>query len=181
MTIAATRVLGIDPGLNITGYGVVDYAATGDVALVEAGILRGGDAKLELGQRLKSLGDGLADVIASLHPTVVACEQLYSHYQRPQTAILMGHARGVLCMTAAQAELRTFHYSATQIKRVLTGNGRAPKSQMQLAISRHLHLEQVPEPPDVADALAVALCHCYLAEVKSRGGRPQQQPVEKTP
>jgi crossover junction endodeoxyribonuclease RuvC len=74
----------------------------------------------------------------------------------------MGHARGVICLAAAEANIAVVHYSATQIKKVLTGNGRAPKVQMQQAIQRELGLAELPEPPDVADALAVALCHYYL-------------------
>ncbi len=74
----------------------------------------------------------------------------------------MGHARGVICLAAARQEVPVVHYAATQVKRMLTGNGRAPKSQMQLAICRELGLPQPPEPPDIADALAVALCHHYL-------------------
>ena len=101
-------------------------------------------------------------MIASLKPDVMALEELYSHYDRPRTAILMGHARGVICLAAAQAEIPIKHYAATQIKRILTGSGRAPKSQMQRAIQRELALSAPPEPPDVADALAAALCHYYL-------------------
>jgi crossover junction endodeoxyribonuclease RuvC len=74
----------------------------------------------------------------------------------------MGHARGVILAAAAEARLDVAAYSATQIKKVLTGNGRAPKSQMQLAIRRELALAEIPDPPDVADALAAALCHYYL-------------------
>ena len=91
-------------------------------------------------------------------------EELYSHYERPRTAILMGHARGVICLAAAEAGIPVVHYSATQIKRILTGSGRAPKSQVQRAIQRELALAAVPDPPDVADALAAALCHYYLRD-----------------
>jgi crossover junction endodeoxyribonuclease RuvC len=93
---------------------------------------------------------------------VMALEELYSHYDRPRTAILMGHARGVICLAAAQAGIPVLHYSATQIKRILTGSGRASKAQVQRAIQRELALSDPPEPPDVADALAAALCHYYL-------------------
>ena len=92
----------------------------------------------------------------------MALEQLYSHYERPRTAILMGHARGVICLAAAQAGIPVFHYAATQVKRILTGAGRAPKVQVQQAVQRELALPKLPEPPDVADALAIALCHYYL-------------------
>ncbi len=162
-TTGTTRVLGIDPGLNITGYGVVEFDGRQQITVVEAGVLRGGSAKKELGQRLINLQTGLADVIQSLKPTQVAMEELYSHYERPRTAILMGHARGVLSLAVAQAGLHVHPYAATQIKRVLTGNGRAPKSQIQTSITQLLDLDEVPEPPDVADALAIAVCHCFLS------------------
>ncbi len=103
-------------------------------------------------------------MIAGLQPGVMAVEQFYSHYERPRTAILMGHARGVICLAAAQAGIEVVHYASTQIKRILTGNGRSPKSQVQRAIQRELALVDMPEPPDVADALAVALCHYYLKD-----------------
>jgi crossover junction endodeoxyribonuclease RuvC len=163
------RILGVDPGLNITGYGVLEVAR-GAVRLCEAGVVRG-TAKGSLAARLTEIHAGVADVIASLKPDAMAIEQLYSHYKHPRTAILMGHARGVICLAAAQAGLNVVHYSATQIKRILTGDGRAPKSQMQQAIRRELNLQQPPDPPDVADALAVALCHYYLKVRRTLRGR----------
>ena len=95
-------------------------------------------------------------------PDALSLEELYSHYERPRTAILMGHARGVICLAAAQAKIPVRSYSATQVKRLLTGNGRAPKSQVQQAICQEFSLAAPPEPPDVADAMAIALCHHYL-------------------
>lgn len=155
------RVLGIDPGLNTTGYGVIEIR-NGQMELVEAGVVRShrGDS-LEV--RLLTLNTGIAEVITALQPGSMAVEDLYAHYERPTTAILMGHARGVLCLAAAQANLPVFHYKATQIKRVLTGNGRAPKPQVQLAVMQQLGLRTMPDPPDVADALAIAACHYYLS------------------
>lgn len=155
----ARRILGIDPGLNITGYGVLEATASG-ARLVEAGVIRGRSRSLE--RRLVDLHEGLSDVIQSLCPTALAIEQLYSHYERPRTAILMGHARGVLCLAAAQAGLPIRHYAATQVKKTLTGNGRAPKAQMQHAVAREFNLLTAPDPPDVADAIAIALCDFYL-------------------
>ncbi|MEM7452812.1 MAG: crossover junction endodeoxyribonuclease RuvC [Planctomycetota bacterium] len=157
-----TRVLGIDPGLNITGYGVVDFE-NNIPTVVEAGVVRS-KRKNELPVRLTALHEGIVDVLQSLKPDIVAMEQLYSHYERPQTAIIMGHARGVICLAVGQSGIPLVSYAATQIKKVLTGNGRAPKSQVQLAVERQLQLDSTPEPPDVADALAVAVCHCFLAE-----------------
>ena len=160
------RLLGIDPGLNITGYGVLEVDGN-RLRLCEAGVVRG-KSKGSLTKRLVEIHEGVADVIASLHPEVMAIEELYSHYERPRTAILMGHARGVICLAAAQAGIPVAHYAATQIKRILTGNGRAPKAQVQRAIQRELALAAAPEPPDVADALAIALCHYYLKDKPTR-------------
>jgi len=159
--IAAGRILGVDPGLETTGYGALQPAA-GSPRLIEAGVVRGGPSSQPLAERLAEIHRGVADVIASLKPAAMALEQLYSHYAHPRTSILMGHARGVICLAAAEAGIPVISYSATQIKRILTGNGRAPKIQVQQAIQRELRLANLPEPPDVADALAVALCHCYL-------------------
>lgn len=170
--VPAGRVLGIDPGLDTTGYGALDPWAhghkVGGPRLIEAGVIRGGASSISLEKRLAAIHRSLQEAIAALKPAVVALEQLYSHYAHPRTSILMGHARGVICLAAAEAGIPVVSYSATQIKRILTGNGRAPKTQVQLAIQRELRLEHVPEPPDVADALAVALCHCHLGRLRGQ-------------
>ncbi len=101
-------------------------------------------------------------MIEFLKPEALGIEELYSHYERPRTAILMGHARGVIVLAAVRAGIPVTHYAATQIKKTLTGSGRAPKAQMQLAIQRELGLRALPEPADVADALAIAVTHWYI-------------------
>ena len=154
-------ILGIDPGLNVTGYGVLCRESRGP-RLVEAGVIRGGSGG-ELPPRLRRIHQGVEDIVSTVQPAAIAIEQLYSHYQRPRTSILMGHARGVICLVAAQKNIPVFDYAATKVKKLLTGNGRAPKLQMQQAIQRELSLAKLPEPADVADALAIALCHFYLA------------------
>lgn len=158
---AKVRILGIDPGMNITGYGIIEPQGS-SIRVVEAGIIRG-KTKGSITARVHEIHQGITEVIQSLHPTAMAMEELYSHYDRPKTAIIMGHARGVLCLAAAQNGLPLHHYSATQVKKLLTGNGRAPKTQVQSSIQRELGLSQIPEPADVADALAIALCHHYLS------------------
>lgn len=162
-------ILGVDPGLNVTGYGVLEIAG-GGLTLREAGVIRG-RSHGSLTERLVEMHSGMREVIAALQPAVMALEELYSHYDRPRTAILMGHARGVICLAAAQAGIAVASYAATQIKRILTGSGRAPKSQIQRAIQCELGLAQLPQPADVADALAVALCHYYLKEKPARAQR----------
>jgi crossover junction endodeoxyribonuclease RuvC len=156
------RILGVDPGLNVTGYGVLEAGERGP-RIVEAGVLRGlpGRAKVDMAHRLSHLYDSIVELLEQFHPQVVAVEQLYAHYDHPRTAILMGHARGVILLAAAQRDIPTRSLSSTSIKKTITGSGRAPKAQMQRAVQRELGLVKLPEPPDVADALAIALCQYY--------------------
>ena len=151
-------ILGIDPGLNITGYGVIDVSS-GKMRLLEAGVVKSHAKTLAL--RVKEIYDGVLEVIEMFKPEVMAMEELYTHYDRPTVAIQMGHARGCICLAAAQSGIEVVSYKATTVKKILTGSGRADKSQMQRAIKLELGLEQYPDPPDVADALAIALCHLY--------------------
>jgi crossover junction endodeoxyribonuclease RuvC len=152
------RVLGIDPGLERTGYGIIASDATG-LKVVEAGVVRSKTTD-PMAVRLLEIAAGVADVIRQFEPDAVAIEELYSHYKHPKTAIIMGHARGILFLKAAEAGIPVVSYAATRIKKALTGNGRANKLQMQRMIANTLALPGVPESPDAADALAVALCHC---------------------
>lgn len=151
----------MDPGLKITGYGVVEVDEASRPHLCEAGVIRAA-TRGDLAKRVKTIFDGVTEIIEAFRPSVLALEELYSHYERPRTAILMGHVRGVICLAAAQAGIEVISYAATQVKRLLTGSGRAPKSQIQRAIQRELSLPMLPNPPDVADALAIAICHAYL-------------------
>lgn len=150
------RILGIDPGLQVCGYAVVEQDGPG-VKLIEAGVIRT-DAKARLEQRLAQIGSDIDSLLESFGPDTVAVEKLYSHYKHPETAILMGHARGVIFERCARAGAAVESFAATRIKKSLTGNGRAGKPQMQRAIRTLLGLSEVPEPHDVADAVAAALC-----------------------
>jgi crossover junction endodeoxyribonuclease RuvC len=181
MSSSARRILGVDPGLNITGYGVLerDPKQPKSPRVLEAGVVRG-TKQQPLVERLVEIHRGVAEVIAAFKPDVMAIEQLYSHVAHPRTSILMGHARGVICLAAAQAGIPVVHYPATQIKRILTGAGRASKEQMQSAITRELRLPQVPEPPDVADALAVAICHYYLGRGEQDLAAADEEAVEES-
>ena len=149
-------ILGIDPGLHRTGYGVLDIS-TGRARLLEAGVIR--SHKKTLAERIKEIYDGVAEVVADFRPDVMALEQLYSSYENPRTAILMGHARGAICLAAAQAGIPVVSYEATKVKKTMTGSGRAPKDQIQRAVKLELNLPEIPDPPDVADAIAIAFCH----------------------
>lgn len=152
-------LLGIDPGLNTTGYGVIEVNGR-SVRLVEAGIVRSTKDQ-PLAWKTKAIYEGVHEVIAAFKPSSLALEQLYTHYERPTTAILMGHARGAICLAAAQHGIEVVSYAATKVKKMLTGSGHASKDQMQRAIKLELNLKTYPEPADVADALAIALCHYH--------------------
>ena len=150
------RILGIDPGLKVTGYGAIDLTGR-DVAVVEAGVIES-DPQAPLAERLARLAAELSALLAELTPDLAAVEKLYAHYRHPRTAILMGHARGVILSTCAAAGVSVRDLPSTMVKRALTGNGHASKQQVQKAVAVHCALQAVPEPPDVADALAIALC-----------------------
>jgi len=160
--ILPSRILGIDPGLHITGYGLVEIGAQGP-RVREAGIVRSSEngTKPHMAQRIQTLYDSLVEMIRHFRPGVVVVEQLYAHYAHPRTAILIAHARGGIFLAAAQNQLPVISYNATRIKKSITGNGRAPKEQVQRTIQHELGLRKLPEPSDVADALAAALCHYY--------------------
>jgi len=150
------RILGIDPGLQLTGYGVIDYAPR-KPKLIDGGVIRL-NAKTSIPSRLVELEAELESLIDEHKPEVCAVEQLYSHYKHPRTAILMGHARGVILLVARRRGVRVEEFAANRIKQSLTGHGHASKDQMQRAVQHQWNLAKLPEPPDVADALAVALC-----------------------
>ncbi len=155
---AGYRVLGIDPGLNITGYGCVDFSAgRGEPTIVEAGAIRT-NAKADMSERITQIYADLTELLGELKPDLVAIENLYAHYRHPRTAILMGHARGVVLLAAEQAQVAVRNLAATKVKKSVTGNGHASKQQVQRVIKEVCKLDALPEPPDVADALAIALC-----------------------
>ena len=145
----------------------INAAWPGAVSVCEAGVIRSTEKRSasDIAQRIRNLYDGIVEVIEQFRPSAVAVEQLYAHYGHPRTAILMAHARGVLFLAAGQREIPVVSYNATRIKKTITGSGRASKQQMQRTIQRELNLEKPPEPPDVADALAVALCHYYFQKL----------------
>src|SRR6266571_4067146 len=168
------RILGIDPGLDITGYGVVE-CRNADVRLVEAGIIRparrSGDG---LPSRLRTLFDGVREVIREFEPRALCLEEVYSHASFPRTSILMGHARG---------DIPVIDLSAKRIKKALTGNGNASKAQVQRAIQNTFSLVRFPQPPDVADALAAAVCfiqHWQRSGNGERAGR-RASPAPRLP
>jgi len=150
------KILGIDPGLQVCGYACLEISE-GAEKLIEAGVFRTASGST-IETKLNRIAEDVESLLERFRPDVVAVEELYSHYAHPKTAILMGHARGVILQKSAEAAIEVRSFSATRIKKSLTGNGRASKGQVQRTIQTILSLAQMPEPNDVADAIAVALC-----------------------
>lgn len=160
-------ICGFDPGLRQTGYGIIRLDRDDEVELVEAGVIRAAPQG-PLAQRLAELAAGIDELLDEFDINTVAVEQIYSHYQRPRTAILMAHARGVILLEAARQNIGVVHLPATTVKKHITGNGRANKEQMQRAVAQVLSLTKIPDPPDVADALAIALCASVVIRQPAR-------------
>ncbi len=158
------RILGIDPGSNVTGYGVVDCLGGRRLVHVASGSLRP-PRTASLPARLDVIYRAIGEVIGHHRPDVAAVEQVFVA-ANPRAALVLGQARGVALAAAAAAELGVTEYAATRIKAAVTGSGRARKSQVQHMVRRLLDLESRPDP-DAADALAVAICHAHAGRLGS--------------
>ena len=167
----ANRVLGIDPGLHRTGYGVIDIRnsklETRNPTLIEGGVLKA-KASDDFSWRLQTLYDALREVLEEHRPDVMVIEELFSTYAHPRSALLMAHARGVMMLAAQQAHVPVHYFLPNEVKQVLTGTGHATKSAIQAAVRARLGLAAAPEPADVADALALALCFAARQSVGQR-------------
>jgi crossover junction endodeoxyribonuclease RuvC len=160
------RVLGIDCGGECTGYGVVEQDVQGALRHLCSGAIRLSPREaLEL--RLKRICEGLTSIIHAHAPEQVAIEDVF-YAVNVKSALKLGHVRGVAMLVAAQAGLQVVAYSPLSIKSAVVGYGRAEKSQVQLMVARLLDLAALPEPPDVADALAIAICHLHTAGTLQR-------------
>lgn len=155
-------VLGIDPGLSITGYGLVE--GSHPPRAHRAGVIRT-DKDRPTPRRLAELYKGLTQVIADSSPDVIALETVFTN-RNLQTAISVGRASGIALLAAAQADLAVYEYVPTAIKSAVTGDGSANKGQVQQMVARLLRLDEAPKPADAADALAIALCHLRAAPMQ---------------
>lgn len=152
-------VLGIDPGIAITGYGLIRTDRRNEYQSVDYGVVTT-QARLSDPERLKILFDALSDIIKQHSPDVSAVEKLYFQ-KNVKTAISVGQARGVTLLTLARADLQVYEYNPNEIKQTVCGYGNAGKQQMQRMVQTLLQLEELPKPDDAADALAVAICHIH--------------------
>lgn len=152
------RFLGIDPGLRLTGFGVVEIRPGAiEPTLVEGGVIKL-NTKASVADRLVQLAAELDGVIAEAKADRLSVEKIYAHYAHPRTAITMAHARGVILLCAKRGGLVIEELASTEVKKALTGNGHASKEQMQRAVQAQFRLPELPSPPDVADAIAIATC-----------------------
>jgi len=170
------RILGIDPGLRVTGFGVVDKQGS-KLAYVSSGCIKTTDSD-SLPERIKTILDGIAEVIALHQPQQAAVEKVFVNVN-PQSTLLLGQARGAAIAALVTADLSVAEYTALQVKQAVVGQGKAAKEQVQQMVMRLLQLPGTPSP-DAADALACAICHAHggqglgklaTAGFRVRGGR----------
>ena len=167
-----TRVLGIDPGLTRCGIGVVDVAANRTATLVHVGVVRS-PADMDPGNRLAIIARGIRDVLDQFAPDVAAVERVFAQHN---VASVMGTAQasGVALMLAAERGIPTATHTPSEVKAAITGYGSAEKMQVQKMVARVLRLDEIPQPADAADALAIALCHAWRGGAAGGAGRPEQ-------
>jgi crossover junction endodeoxyribonuclease RuvC len=168
------RILGVDPGLRTTGYGIVE-AGNGTFRLIEGGVLRP-QATLSLAARLAQLHAAMLEVVRATQPDCMVVEELWSAPKHPLTGVLMGHARGVIALAAGVCGVTFEELSHVTVKRALTGNGAARKAQVKAMVCVQLGLTCAPEPDDVSDALALALVYAMrgrdvIALARAAAGR----------
>lgn len=157
------RIIGIDPGTGILGFGVIDVTKDNKVRMVTGGVITT-PAHTPLDERLEEIFDGLTEIIAETKPEVMSIEKLFFS-QNVTTAISVAQARGVAMLTGRRAKLPIAEYTPQQIKQTLTGYGKADKKQMQEMVRMHLGLKDVPKPDDAADALAAAITHSMMTRI----------------
>jgi crossover junction endodeoxyribonuclease RuvC len=158
------RILGIDPGLITTGYGVVDINA-GGVKILEAGTIEP-ERKAPFEQRLLKIHLHITRIIQAHNLDVIVLEKLYSHYNHPATSTVLGHVRGVICLCAAQQKVKLEEQSVKRVRKALTGNGNATKAQCQEFVKRLLNIKSAGFKLDASDALALALGQAHMMRYK---------------
>ncbi|MDW7672026.1 MAG: crossover junction endodeoxyribonuclease RuvC [Bacillota bacterium] len=156
-------ILGIDPGLATTGFGVIAYEKN-HFQVIQYGVIRT-PSQTPLPDRLVKLREGIQTLIEKYHPECAAIEELFFN-TNAKSAFLVGQARGVAVVTAAAAGLQVYEYTPLQVKQGVAGYGRADKQQVQQMVKTLLHLKEIPKPDDAADALAIAMCHAHTGHFR---------------
>lgn len=158
------RILGVDPGLRATGFGLVEVK-TGSLKIVDAGSIEPNPKSL-FEARIARVHDLLSGIISAHKPDVLVLEKLYAHYKHPTTACLLGHVRGVICLLAHEHSIELVEAPVKRIRQALVGNGNATKEQVQMFVKRLLHIEKAQLTLDTSDALALALGHAHMLKFK---------------
>jgi len=158
------RILGIDPALSITGYGLIEVSGT-SFRILEAGIIETAQ-KEDLPARLGKIYVAVGSILKEFRPGVAVLEKIYSHYAHPATSCVLGHARGVICLACSTAGISVAEYAATRIKKAIVGKGLASKQQVQRMVVDLLGLKETPAYMDITDALALAIGHYFIGKSK---------------
>ncbi len=158
------RILGVDPGLRATGFGLVEVK-NGPVKIIDAGSIEP-NPKALFENRIAKVHELLSEIIRTHKPNVLVLEKLYAHYKHPTTACLLGHVRGVICLLANQHQIELVEQPVKRIRLALVGNGNATKEQVQMFVKRLLHIEKAELTLDTSDALALALGHAHMMKFK---------------
>ena len=166
-------VLGIDPGTAVTGYGIVRKEGRNPLTLIECGVIRTKPSD-ELPHRLSHIYDGVAELIRRHKPTVLSIEDVF-YARNVRTTVVLGHARGVILLAAAQAGIEIHEYPPAEIKKAVAGTGAATKLQVQFMVTRLLRLKSAPQPTDAADGVAAALAFALAPDL------PKIEPIRLTP
>ncbi len=168
-------ILGIDPGLNTTGYGLIDYKPH-HTQFIAAGVIKN-SRTMDFSDKLHHLYRELGNVIGRYKPELVIIEETYSN-RNPRTSLLLGHARGVLMVSARNMDIPVIEYASRYVKKALTGNGGASKEQVRYMVMKLLKLASLPPEMDTSDALAIALTHCHYMKYESllsSGKKPRRK------
>jgi crossover junction endodeoxyribonuclease RuvC len=155
------RILGIDPGLNITGYGLIETQTDKEFVLIEAGVIKT-SRKSPLPKRLYYIYSEVLRLINEYRPQALVLEKTFSHYKYPTAVIPISYIRGLICLLCGQKNITLYNYSATRIKKTLTGKGHASKAQVQRMIFNFLNIKSSLKYVDATDALALAIGHCRM-------------------
>jgi len=158
------RIIGIDPGSRITGYGIVDVLANSTITHITNGIVKLPN-KAPLYQKLKTLFDRVGDIVNEYNPDIAAIEDLFVA-KNARSSLLLGHARAAAMLALSISNMKVAEYTPSEVKKSVTGNGQATKEQVQKMISIMLNFNDFPTE-DASDALAVAICHCNSMRVKN--------------
>ncbi|MFH0855227.1 MAG: crossover junction endodeoxyribonuclease RuvC [Candidatus Omnitrophota bacterium] len=161
------KILGVDPALAVTGYGLIKVEGN-KLALIEAGIIST-CAKDLVTTRLDKIYRAMIKLICDSSPDVLVLEKIYAHYRHPVTSYILGQARGVICLAAATKDIPLVEYAATRVKKAVVGKGLAPKTQMQRMVAGLLGLKEIPKYSDVTDALGLAIAHSYISKANRYG------------